>query len=76
MVRTTSLPGGERTQKLWQKFLEEGGIHWRPSEREIRVLLALEQLKSRPDFRDWLAERRPLTHLANAELDSGLAKIL
>jgi hypothetical protein len=76
VVRTTSLPGGERTQKLWQKFLEEGGIHWRPSEREIRVLLALEQLQSRPGFTDWLAERQPLTHLANAELDSGLAKIL
>jgi hypothetical protein len=58
VVRTTSLPGGERTQKLWQKFLEEGGIHWRPSEREIRVLLALEQLQSRPGFRDWLAERQ------------------
>jgi hypothetical protein len=76
VVRTTSLPGGERTQKLWQKFLEEGGIHWRPSEREIRVLLALEQLRSRPGFTDWLAERQPLAQLAAAEPDSGLAKLL
>ncbi|WP_228375453.1 ATP-binding protein [Synechococcus sp. JA-3-3Ab] len=75
-MRTTSLPGGERTQKLWQKFLEEGGIHWRPSEREIRVLLALEQLRSRPGFTDWLAERQPLAQLAAAEPDSGLAKLL
>jgi hypothetical protein len=76
VVRTTSLLGGERTQKLWQKFLEEGGIHWRPSEREIRVLLALEQLRSRPGFTDWLAERQPLAQLAAAEPDSGLAKLL
>ncbi|MFT0743559.1 ATP-binding protein [Synechococcus sp. RC10B2] len=75
-MRTTSLPGGERTQKLWQKFLEEGGIHWRPSEEEIRVLLALEQLQSRPGFTDWLAERQPLAQLAAAEPDSGLAKLL
>ncbi|MFT0727727.1 ATP-binding protein, partial [Synechococcus sp. F70.1] len=76
VVRTIPVPRGPVSQKLWQSFLAEGGIHWRPSEEEIRVLLALEQLQSRPGFRDWLAERQPLTHLANAELDSGLAKIL
>ena len=76
VVRTIPVPRGPVSQKLWQSFLAEGGIHWQPSEREIRVLLALEQLKSRPGFTDWLAERQPLAHLAAAEPDSGLAKIL
>ena len=76
VVRTIPRPRGPVSQSLWQSFLKKGGIHWQPSKEEIRVLLALEQLKSRRDFRDWLAERQPLTQLANAEPDSALAKIL
>lgn len=65
IVRTTMPPGGDKTQRLIQKFEEAGGHFLKPTEEDLRTLYAIHQLKQagEPDFRDWLKNRRPLSKM-------------
>lgn len=63
LVRTSPLPSGEKTQQLLQRFFTAGGIHWQPTEEELKVLSALEQVSTHPAFQSWMAQERPLSKL-------------
>lgn len=65
IVRTHDLPSGKRTQELTKQFQNAGGRIVCPTESELRILGALEQLQQQghADFTEWLQQRRPVSQL-------------
>ncbi|MFZ4658993.1 MAG: helicase HerA domain-containing protein [Caldilineaceae bacterium] len=65
VVRTHELPSGKKTVELTKQFQDTGGRIVFPTETELRVLGALQQLQQQghADFAEWLRQRRPVSQL-------------
>ncbi len=65
IIRKGSIPGGPKTQRLVDKFHQEGGLLLDPTDQEVRVLNAVHMMldEGEPDLDAWLASRKPLSQL-------------
>lgn len=65
IVRTLDTPGGATTQKLTREFEQAGGLLIHPTEDELIILRALQELQKKkdPKFDAWLRDRRPVSQL-------------
>ncbi|MGL5079879.1 MAG: helicase HerA domain-containing protein [Microcoleaceae cyanobacterium] len=65
IVRTYGIPNGTATQNLTQDFQRRGGLFVRPTEDELRTLVALQEIQNRrdPGLEAWLRDRRPVSQL-------------
>jgi len=67
LVRTYKLPKGPKTEQLTRKCQEDGCLFVNPSENELRILVALRQMKVQhgqiPAFVTWLQNNRAVSQL-------------
>ncbi|MEZ4870257.1 MAG: DUF87 domain-containing protein [Caldilineaceae bacterium] len=66
LIRTTDLPGGDKTRWLTNKFQDAGGLVLCPTEDELRTLGALLQVhrQNHSEWEAWLQQRRPVSQLS------------
>lgn len=65
VIRSLPNPNGPVSQRLIADFQRHGGAFARPTTDDLRVLIALDQMKARKDiaFKKWLEARRPASAL-------------